>query len=211
MAEPVSKDLITTRPDKLVEGRERTPLVEIKAKLDSWNVGQPDQYGRTYVELNFTEVEVLQSREPYHFPVAQLWLKYSDRANSAWGMFLKSMTGFAEDFLTLPGLRLHLLKHMHDYGEDQDGNRMLGEVWELKGIEGTPTERVSAEEQALRLLDGKTEPEWNQSVFKDNIVKADASIVTQIVNKTFLLAMIAQGKVTKDEAGILHRAGLPPI
>jgi len=58
----------------------------------------------------------------------------------------------------------------------------------------------SATQEALRLLNGKTEQAWHQEVFSNTIVKANNDVVSAIIGRTFLEPMILAGQVTKDEA-----------
>ncbi len=75
---------------------------------------------------------------------------------------------------------------------------------------GTPapaTSGASASQQALTLLDGKTDVEWHKVVFSDPIVKGDPALVQSIIKKEFLQSMIDGGVVVKDGDGIYHKMG----
>jgi len=221
--------MIKTKPDELLETRERTPLQEFKGRLMEWVVAPPDQWERTYVNLQFVDVEVIKSSESYPYPVAEIAIKYSDRTRSGWGFFIRSMgevteqdveveedkvaelgpaphAPFAEDFRDLVGLTLHMLKRVHHYGENPEtGDPMLGEVWMLVGLEGEVTEKVDATVQAISLMQGLTVADWQRKALKDSNVKSDAAVMSSILNNTLLPALIEEGRVTQDEdTGILH-------
>lgn len=63
---------------------------------------------------------------------------------------------------------------------------------------------LSASQQAIALLDGKTEPQWHQVVFTDPIVKANADVVNSIIGRTFLTPFVEAGTVSLDENQIYH-------
>jgi len=67
----------------------------------------------------------------------------------------------------------------------------------------TPT-GVTPIQQALNLLDGKTQQDWNTLVFQDPLVKGDSALVSSIISGTFIPPMEASGMVTKDDNGIYH-------
>ncbi len=70
---------------------------------------------------------------------------------------------------------------------------------------------VSAAQQALKLLHGKNDQQWHQSVFVDPVVKADAGIVKSIIDKTFLPPMIEMGVVTKDDTTGIYTVDMTKI
>ncbi len=62
----------------------------------------------------------------------------------------------------------------------------------------------SASQQALALLDGKTEQQWHQAVFTDPIIKASVEVTNAIIGRTFLSPFELAETVTKDADGIYH-------
>jgi len=210
--------------DELIEARERTPLVHFKGDLVEFTVAPPDEYKRVWVNLQFTNVDVIKSSQPYHFPVAEIPIKYSQRARSGFGFFRRSFgevteedikkdegigiaphPAFAGNLNQLVGTRLEMLKRIHGYGENPDtGDKMVGEVWMVVGVEGELAEKVDPYTRALELLSGKTDSEFNQAALGDPAIRGDASLATQIVQGTLIPALLKQGKVTKDADGIYH-------
>lgn len=63
---------------------------------------------------------------------------------------------------------------------------------------------LSSAQQALALLDGKTEQQWHQAALPDPIIKADTAFVQSIISREFLQAQEAAGIVTKDADGTFH-------
>lgn len=66
---------------------------------------------------------------------------------------------------------------------------------------------VTPAQQALDLLDGKTQQQWNNIVFQDPLVKSSPELINSIIQGTFIPPMEASGMVTKDENGIYHKVG----
>jgi len=71
----------------------------------------------------------------------------------------------------------------------------------------TPTTGVTPIQQALNLLDGKTQQEWNNLVFQDPMIKGDTALTSSIISGTFIPPMEASGMVTKDDNGVYHLKG----
>lgn len=193
-----------------------TPLREFKGKLESYSVDPPDtrylkegEQGKNRVTLNFSEIKVIKSTEPYLFPVAQIGITYSDKSNSMWGIFSKSLgkcVPESEDLKHQVGRTFHMLMTPnHKFGRDRvSGADIIRDAWEVQGVEGAATAQVNPLKKALDLLDGKTEPDFHQAVFQDGDVKKDTSLFSSILNKQFIPSMIDAGQVTKDADGIYH-------
>ena len=197
----------------LQKGFQQTPLVEFKGTLDHLQVKPKDEWDRVLVEFGFTDVEVIQSTEPYEFPIAVINIKYSEKENSIWGIFAGSLANFlgpeeGVEELAASHARLHMLKtEGHEFGINREtGEPIIVSAWEVQDIEGreaggtvkTPADR------AMELLEGKTTQQWNQEVLADPVVKRDGTLITQILSRTFLPALEASGVIKSDESGIWH-------
>lgn len=192
----------------LQEGVSRTPLEEFKGKLDDYESETTTFTPPTVnINLHFTDLEVIKSDEPYQFPIANLPIKFSKRANSAWGIFSQSVAKLVpddEDIKDQKGKMMHLKRRSHIFGQDRTtGDDMVGFVWEVQEIEGSGP-KVDPTEVALAILDGKTEAEFGQKVFADKDVKKSPELQKQIIGKTWVASMITAGRVTKDENAVHH-------
>ena len=199
----------------LVEGFQDTPLKKFKGRLVDYDtIELTGNYPGTRVQLKFDNVEVMVSSEPYHFPIAEIGIRYSDRKNSSWGIFASSAQKIVPDcdILELVGKTILMERTPdHKFGQDRDtGEDVIRECWEVQEIEGVEAGVgiVSAADKALQLLHLKSEVDWNQAVLGDSLVKGDAALVSQILNKSFIGAMEQAGKVTKDNDGIYHVVGM---
>lgn len=218
---PEGADLISIRG--LVEGGQRTPLRKLYGRLDNYTT--EEAFGKTNVQLNLTDLEVIESAEPYNFPTATIQIKFSNRANSSWGLFSKSLAQFLspeEDIKDIAGLRLGLemeVAHVYREVKHEDGTSevMAGDVWhvfELEGhekqteeAEGNVTESADspAEAEAKRLLDGKTLAAFNKEVYASAIIRKDTAFQRTITDKSFVKAMVAANLFTLDENQVYHK------
>lgn len=194
----------------LQEGFETTPLRKFKGRLDDYpaRVVQTQNWGeQTRVELQFQEVEVIESTEPYHFPIAQLSIKYSDKKNSTWGIFATSCTNLMPEDFDISDLKGKFLTMQltpgHEFGKDKETDELIvRDCWECVEIEGmaggASGPQVSATRRALEHLHQHTEQDFNQAVFQDPLVKGDADLTGNILNRTFLTAMESNGVIAKQ-------------
>lgn len=91
--------------------------------------------------FHFTNLQVGASDAPYPGAEATLDIKLSDRQNSGWGKLgatIASVLGVEIDYLDIDQLRnqvLHMLRHDNvQYGQDREGNPLIGVSWELVEI-----------------------------------------------------------------------------
>ena len=202
------------QPEVTIRGLEGgTPLREFIGVLDSYqrDVRAYEGVDRTRVTLNFRDVEVIESTEPYIFPVAQISIPESK--GGMWRIFGSSLVKLLtddEDIKDAVGRRLRMkLTPGHSMGKDRNpnsdtfGQEIIRDCWEVQEIVGAP-KKVNAIARALELLDGKNLAEFHQVVYADSAIKGDAQLLSSIINATFITAMESTGKVTKDSSGIYH-------
>lgn len=203
----------------LTDGYQQSPLRHFKGRLDNiiTEMRTFASGNKQYHNLNFSEINVIETVEPYPFPIAQLAFPSSDRKKSGWGVLGQSGLKFlaaAEDVAALQGTILELkMTPGHMMWNRDVGSETPRECWEIVGAEreggvATPTPgqpAANAANTAIDLLIGKTEQEWNQLVFANPIVKADSGLIAQILARTFLPSLEAADIISKDEAGIYSR------
>ncbi len=131
------------------------------------------------------------------------------------------LTGKVQEWKFTAG---HMMPDRDDQGNWTEKPREAWEVVYVEGVGGTAHSGAGAAapaagdapapvpvatgvtpiQQALNLLDGKTQQEWNNIVFQDPIVKADAALTNSIIGGTFLSPMVESGMLTVDENQIYH-------
>jgi len=201
----------------LDKGFQRTPLREFKGTLEKITANLVDRFTppRTEIIFNFVDVEVIETVEPYPFPIAQISIMHSNREQSFWGVFAASedkLIPANEVWTCIEGKELHMkMTGGHMMWDAAKGEETPRDCWELIAIEGEAetsvggtTTKADATTRALELLDGKNIADWNQIVFQDSTVKADGELVTSILSNTFIPSMEEKGFISKDENGIYH-------
>jgi len=184
---------------------------------------------------NFSELEVFESSTPYPFPISQITVMHSVRDKSGMGVLGASMDnivnagvdantpqvqaknqdaliGVLQEWKVTPG---HM---MWDTAKKEETPRDSWEVVWAEGFGGTPNSGVapapatvaagsgvSASQKAIDILDGKTQAQWNNVVFQDNVVKSDATLINSIIAGEFISSIEESGVVTKDDDGVYHK------
>ena len=189
----------------------RTPLRRFKGKLEQLEArkrADDAQFPGTDVFLHFTNVEVIEATEPYDFPIAEVRIgKISNKEKSFWGIFeasylklitprksLKELLGATTELAYTPG---HVLWDGRQQKDVAQG------AWEMVGVGVVPA-KVTATEQALRLLDGKTLQQFNQAALSDLLVRSDTTVQSQIMKSQFIPQQIEAKAVTVDSDGVHH-------
>lgn len=127
------------------------------------------------------------------------------------------LIGKVQEWRVTPG---HM---MWDNEKQMETARECWEVVYVESVGGTPHSGVAAPtetpaaprdqpqpsgltpaQQAMKLLDGKTQQEWNNVVFQDTLVRGDSELVNSIISGTFIPPLEASGLVTKDKDGRFH-------
>ena len=185
-----------------------TPLREFDGRLADF-YPEERRFG-TFVVLNFTDVDVVESVEPYNFPIAQIAIKLSGKKNSSWGVFSQSLAPLLrddEDIKDCKGRRMGMkMKMGYSYGKDRETNEsLLGNPWTVVRLEGAVAGKtVSATDRAKDLLIGKTKAEFNKAAYADPIIRKDVALQRAITDKTFINTLLQLGQVAEDENGVFH-------
>ena len=187
-----------------------TPLRKFYGVLESYPHEQSG-YGKTRVSLNFTQVQVLESTEPYPFPIATIPINLSNRKNSSWGVFGESLIqclpeGVDIDFCV--GKKVGMEMEVgHKFGTNQDGDEMLGNCWKAFEVAGVVkgAKQTTAKDKAVELLNGKTMQEHTTLALADPQIRLDTDLQKAIVSKDFYNSLVQAGMFVKDEQGIYHK------
>lgn len=196
----------------LVDSEIGTPLRKFNGILDSV-YPEERKFGDVNV-LNYRDVEVTKSVEPYNFPTATIAIKVSNLNNSAWGIFSQSLNPLIaddQDIQDCVGKRMTLeMEEGHLYGSAKDGTPMVGNPWTVTEVEGAaPTAagskgKSSATDRAKALIVGKTRAEFNKAAFADTAIRKDAALTRAITDKSFINAMEQAGEIVEDENGVFQ-------
>ena len=112
---------------------------------------------------------------------------------------------------------------MWDGQKQMETPRECFEVVYIEGVGGTPHSGVAGattmgigptpaptgttpEQEALPLLDGVTQQEWNNLVFQNPLIKGKPELTQKIIDGAFIAEVLAANKVSKDDNGVFHVA-----
>lgn len=209
-------DLPKASARNLTEGFFRTPLRKFRGTLDTINTELRPGFGenapkKAWHIAIFSDIEVIETIEPYVFPVAQLEFPASTRKHSQWGIYGDSTLKFlaeAEDVEALYGKRLlSEVTPGHMLFDGREGKEVEREAWVVSEVHGAGVAKTvtksGAMDRALELLDGKTEQEWNQAIFQDPGIKG-SEVMGSIMNRTFLPNAEQSKLASVDENGVWH-------
>lgn len=195
-----------------------TPLLRFKGTLKDYEVEDRTADNRTYkaVNFNFIDLEVIESTEPYPYPIAVISIGYNPNDGTKWAIFAKSI---AKVFGHVPSIDDLVNKHQEwEYGDaklrlpDEQGvwDTRDGKSWQLVSIDGVEGGAARSPEDitphVLDLLDGKTEQDFYQALYQDELVRKHPDIITSATERTLLSTLETAGKATRDDQGVWHRA-----
>lgn len=208
---------VSTR--NLVDSDFGTPLRKFYGTLESFFPEPAVGYEGTRVNLNFSNVEVLQSIEPYHFPTAVINIGLSNKKKSKWGYFGSSLNKLipdTEDLKDQLKRRIGMVfcdglegrpEQLPIYSRDAKAEvpQPCWTVFEVEGkVAGAGPVKTTAE-RAKELLNGRTRAEFNKVAYADPIIRADPTFQRTITDKSFINAMLQLGEFVEDENGIFNR------
>lgn len=212
----------------------QTPLIHFTGNLKEYKINQRTYEGRQnpnyIVVFDFTDLTVIESREPYFFPTAQIQIPFSDRADTRWAAFTKSVRSIipadqwanlsqpldilvgkrVEFFLKAANLRLPV---RDESGETIEGKWavQLSEAWQLESLEGfTSAEgQVDIWDLVLEFANGKKETEIKAWVYNEPKLKSLPKfndVVEATAEGNLLSSLVTAGKLTRDNEGTYHLA-----
>jgi len=199
-------------------------LRRFTATFDGYEPEPAKGYEGTRINLNFKDMEVTESIEPFNLPTYTINIGQSNKKESRWGYFGSSLAKFlneTDDIDDAIGKRIGLV-----YCDGKDGRpdprpiwnrdadkekypdgRVPNEVWEVYELEGSGggASSASADDQAKKLLDGKTLSEFNKEALADPVIRKNTELQRSIMDKSWVKAMVVAGEFTKDENDLYHR------
>lgn len=184
-------------------------------------------------KFNFGELTVIDSREPYTLPIAEVKIPYSEREETRWAVFAKSFTSVVpvelrsgdDPLSSLDGkmqewqwkkgrLRQALTDDAGDPVVGGDGKQRWGvveaETWQLISVDGVGGGGPSLSEQVLDFAPGHTADEIHQEIYMRQAWKGlpgFQEIVTSVGDRTLLPGLVAAGKLALGADGKYTKGG----
>lgn len=193
-----------------------TPLLRFKGMLKEYEVEDRTADNRIYkvIKFNFIDLEVLESTEPYPFPIASIEIGYNPNEGTKWAVFAKSIAKVFGHVPSIDDLTGKLQEW--EYGDaklrlpDEQGiwDTRDGKAWLLASIDGVGSASSEPEDitpHILGLLDGKNEADFYQVLYQDELARKHPDIITSATDRKLLPALEAANKATRDDQGIWHK------
>ena len=196
-----------------------TPLRKFEGILKGYNSEKKMGTGegaKEYMVINFdfTDLVVMESTEPYPHPIATLSISYSTSTESKWDALAKSIKkvmGLQTTIDQLVGKKQvwsYLPATLRTLIDGEWKNAEL-EAWQLASIDGASTssgatDSKEADARILELLDGKTEQDFYQEFYQDDIIRGHPELIEAATQRTLLPALQKAGKINRDAEGIWH-------
>lgn len=193
------------------------PVTEFKGVLKDVNLTDGEN-NRKRIVWDFTEAEIIQTREPYAFPTVQVSINYTNRDNTGYAAWKKSLEKVVNGPVStddLKGKRFHLKRiafPVRGPVREADGSIKLNadgrqvwenmpmEVWQVVGIEGYANAQDEGNqfEELAELADGKTEEEFYGAIMKDSKLKANSTLINAVIARNLIPTMVTMGVVKVD-------------
>lgn len=193
-----------------------TPLRIFEGMLEKYESipGRDEQNQRDYmvIQFSFTDVEVIESTEPYPFPIAQIKVSYSTKTKTKWDALAKSVKTTLGPEASLDGLvgkRQQWAMQPATLRVMDDETKVWGDgqvdCWKVVKIEGVaPPEDLT--DHIVGLADGKDEKAFNQAFLTDDKLRTRPDLITALTERKLVEPLITAGKLTRDAEGVLHKA-----
>ncbi len=204
-----------------------SPLVRFTGVLKEWSqdIREPSETNPRQsvgVKFDFTDVTVIESTEPYNFPIATFRIPYSERSGTAWESFtdslrdivpMEELNAIDQPLDVLVGKNqewFYAPVKLRRPGAEGSGDEKVwalrdAKAWTLAGCDG-----YGASGGAGNIMDaiaefigeGKKDSEIYQWMYTNQALKGMQgfqSAVESVSERTLLPALMASGKITEDK------------
>lgn len=193
----------------------RSPLVRFRGVLKEYKTEQnqatENRRASTRIVFNFTDVEVIESTDPYPFPIATISLTYSERADTIWDAWRKSVVKLvpSRDINELVGKQQEWhfttakVRRQNTEKEGSPWEVMDADAWQIVALEGVSAAGAGANltQTLIELAVGKTDEQFYQELFTRADLKklpGFGDAIEQASNRT-LLSNFETAKMLKKE------------
>jgi hypothetical protein len=217
----------------------QSPLIRFKGVLKGYKAvaykdeNNPAAKERMTVEFEFTDVTVIESHEPYPFPVATIKIGYSDRKETLWAAWTKSfreriphetyanepgqpfdvIVGKEQEWARMPAdLRRPLTDEHNEPILDAAGKQKWGvqpaDAWQLVYVEGFGQSGENITDLIVEEADGKTDKEIMQWIYTEQSLKripGYSEAVEAMAERKLMPTLVSGGKLTQDTKGVYHK------
>jgi hypothetical protein len=196
------------------------PVLHFKGKLaDITDEVRPQRNNpnksSNWLLFDFSNMEVIESSEPFSFPTYRIQFLELNIPGSAWEAFKKSIRdcgyagpidGLLEKTFEMQWATATLSLPKEGGGfENKEGNCWLARS--IEGVENTSGELLA---WIIDNVDGKDETTFKVQFTADATLRSKTGYqetLQQIMNSTLLAGLVSAGSLTVDGSGIYHKNG----
>ncbi len=204
----------------------RTPLQRFRGVVKS--IDPEERAGNTgsymVAKVGITDLEVLESTEPYPFSSTSLDIPYNTRAATRWDVFARSirnitgsndinvLVGKTQEWAFAPCTLRGALRDETGAQIMENGRAKWGDVasnaWQVISVEGFDSPNGTGPnlmDEIVALVDGKTNEQFYKAFFNDSSLKKmngylEAS--NDATERTLLSALEKAGRISQNEKGV---------
>ena len=221
------EDLVSVRG--LKDSDFDNPLRKFKGNFAGYETAPATGYEGTRVQLNFNEIEVLETTEPYNFPITTVNVGQSNKHKSRWGYLADSLAALLaddEDIKDAIGRQMTLV-----FCDNQDGRPAGKPIWNKEadpaefpdkmvptavwivtemeganagGSDASSSGAQSAADWAEENIIGKTRADFNKWFFADAKCRKDTALQRTVTDKSFLNGLTQLGRIVENADGIFE-------
>lgn len=192
-----------------------TPLRRFKGLLKEYvpEEKQGDSGSYMTITFNFTDIEVIESVEPYPFPIATINISYSTSTGTKWDALAASikkaigMSVTLDDLVGKVQVWAYIPAKLRTKLDDGKWGDVEQETWQVASVEGADPEAAadSITEHILDMIDGKTEQDFYQEFYQDEEVRKHPDLITAASERNLLKSLEDAGRISRDSEGIWHK------
>ena len=209
------------------------PLIRFKGNLKNYvtetkESQDPGGKARLSVTFNFTDVVVIESREPYVFPIATITISYSEGRDTRWAAWTNSFKAVvpADSWASSDPIQEALVGRNQEWyfksaslrAPVRDENNEIvmengkqkwakqpADAWQIEGVEGlTQATGPGLMDALVDFAHGKTDKEIFQEALTNQSWKNLAGyndMVEGVTGRTLLPVLVSSGKLTANPDG----------
>ena len=172
------------------------------------------------IAFNFTDVVVIESVEPYAFPIATFSVGYSTTTDTRWDALassIKKLFGSTPTLDELVGKEqewAYLPCKLTKLGEDGKWSKDPDEAWQLvslAGLNSGSAEQAGQDitEHIIDMVDGKMAQDFYQDFYQDPEARKHPELITAATDRKLLTTLEEAGRIHRDPNGVWHKVEAP--
>ena len=216
---PTSKPIDTTPPVDF-----EPTLLDFKCLIT--DIRDEVEDNRESIIFDCAELEIIEAKEPFNLPVAQVKVRYLRMPYSQWAIMAESIEkcGFKGEINGLINKRVHFrfapaLMSLPRQLKDEVGNvigrgegyeNRQGRAMQIVEIEGSENTSNILRDKLLAMADNRNATAFKAEFMSDMSLQGYTGyqdVANQVMQNQFLDMMVGSNNLTLDETGVYHKVG----